>query len=75
MWAEVALMRSSSLDRRQTRILERVVNSESSPASLVWLAGRSLRPIWGANEAFGRELLLLSSVAWVRALKLRSCRL
>jgi glycosyltransferase involved in cell wall biosynthesis len=72
MWAKVALMRSSSLDRRQERILRRVVNSDSSPASLFWLAGRSLRPIWGANEAFGRELLLLSSVAWMWSLKIRS---
>ena len=72
-WSRVLLMRSSgSLSRSQRRMLERIAASERSPLTLAWLAGRSLRPIWGANEAFGRELLVLSSALWGRALAARS---
>jgi glycosyltransferase involved in cell wall biosynthesis len=73
IWARVLLMRSAdSLSPRQKRILKRIANAYRSPVALVWLAGRSLRPIWGANEAFGRELLVLTSVLWGRALQVRS---
>jgi O-antigen biosynthesis protein len=72
IWARVLLMRSrDSLERRQRRILIRVANADRSPAALIWLAGRSLRPLWGGNEAFGRELLVLTSVLWRLALALR----
>jgi hypothetical protein len=73
IWARVLLMRSAdSLTPRQARILERVANADHSPLALVWLLGRSLRPLWGRNEAFGRELLVLSSALWGRALEVRS---
>jgi hypothetical protein len=73
IWARVLLMRSSeTLSRRQARILERVAKADRSPPALLWLLGRSLRPLWGRNEAFGRELLVLSSALWGRALELRS---
>jgi GT2 family glycosyltransferase len=73
IWARVLLMRSPhSLGRRQRRILEWIANADRSPAAVLWLAGRSLRPLWGANEAFGRELLILSSVLWAGALRLRT---
>lgn len=73
IWARILLMRSAgSLTKKQARILERVAAADRSPAALAWLAGRSLRPLWGANEAFGREILVLSSVLWGRALQARS---
>jgi O-antigen biosynthesis protein len=73
IWARVLLMRSrDSIEPSQRRVLERVVNADRSPAALIWLAGRSLRPLWGANEAFGRELLVLTSVLWRLALGVRS---
>jgi GT2 family glycosyltransferase len=73
IWARVLLMRSAdSLSPRQRRILRRVASADRSPLALVWLFGRSLRPLWGRNEAFGRELLVLSSALWGRALELRS---
>jgi GT2 family glycosyltransferase len=73
IWARVLLMRSAdSLAGRQSRILERVAHADRSLTSLVWLFGRSLRPLWGRNEAFGRELLVLSSALWGRALEFRS---
>ena len=44
--------------------------------SLAERAGLARRPVpaplWGANEAFGRELLILSSVLWGHALEVRS---
>jgi GT2 family glycosyltransferase len=73
IWARVLLMRSSdSLTRRQRRILERIANADRSSTAMLWLGARSLRPLWGANEAFGRELLVLTSVLWARALQVRS---
>jgi GT2 family glycosyltransferase len=73
IWARVLLMRSGdSMDARKRVVLERIVKADRSPAAAAWLLGRSLRPLWGANEAFGRELLILTSVAWARALRLRS---
>jgi glycosyltransferase involved in cell wall biosynthesis len=73
MWARLLLMRSSgSLTAGQRRVLERVIDARRSPAALAWLAGRSLRPLWGANEAFGRELIVLSSIIWQWALEVRS---
>ena len=72
IWARVLLMRDrGTLTRRQRRVLEHISESDRSPAALLWLAGRSLRPLWGANEAFGRELLILSSALWMRMLRLR----
>jgi GT2 family glycosyltransferase len=73
IWARVLQMRSpDTLTPRQARILERVAKVDRSPLALLWVLGRSLRPLWGRNEAFGRELLVLSSVLWGRALELRS---
>jgi GT2 family glycosyltransferase len=73
IWARVLLMRSAdSITRRQARILKRVARADRSPLALVWLLGRSLRPLWGRDEAFGRELIVLSSALWGRALELRS---
>ena len=73
IWAKVLLMRSAdSLSSGQSRILSRVVRAHRSPVALAWLAGRSLRPLWGANEGFGRELLVLSSALWGMALRFRS---
>jgi glycosyltransferase involved in cell wall biosynthesis len=73
IWARVLLMRSSdSLIPRQVRILERVAHADRSPLALLWLFGRSLRPLWGRDEAFGRELIVLSSALWGRALEIRS---
>jgi GT2 family glycosyltransferase len=73
IWARVLLMRSAdSLTPKQARILERVADADRSPLALLWLLGRSLRPLWGRNEAFGRELLVLSSALWGRALEARS---
>jgi GT2 family glycosyltransferase len=75
IWARVLLMRSAdSLTPAQARILARVAGADSSPPALIWLFGRSLRPLWGRNEAFGRELIVLSSALWGRALELRSGR-
>ena len=73
IWARVLLMRSpDTLTPRQARILRRVARADRSPLALLWLFGRSLRPLWGRNEAFGRELIVLSSALWGRALELRS---
>jgi glycosyltransferase involved in cell wall biosynthesis len=73
IWARVLLMRSAdTLTAKQARILERVADVERSPLALLWLLGRSMRPLWGRNEAFGRELLVLSSALWGRSLELRS---
>jgi hypothetical protein len=73
IWARVLLMRSpDSIAPRQARILKRVAAADRSPLALLWLLGRSMRPLWGRNEAFGRELLVLSSALWGRALERRS---
>ena len=73
LWARLLIARcGDSLDHRQQRVLARIADAERSPLALAWLAARSLRPVWGANEAFGRELILLSSVIWCRTRELRS---
>jgi GT2 family glycosyltransferase len=73
IWARTLLARcDASLDRRQRRVLQRVARAERSPTAVAWLAWRSLRPLWGANEAFGREVIVFSCAIWCRALELRS---
>jgi GT2 family glycosyltransferase len=73
IWARTLLARcETTLDARQRRVLSRVARVERSPVAKAWLAWRSLRPLWGANEAFGREVIVLSCAIWCRALELRS---
>lgn len=56
----------------QRRVLERV---SDSPSGMGWLAARSLRGLWGADETLGRERAILAGFAWRRvALARRQAR-
>jgi hypothetical protein len=75
IWSRVLLLRfDDRLTPRERRLLARMARAERSRLSMAWLALRSLRPLWGADEAFGRELIVLSSSLWCRLVDRRARR-
>jgi glycosyltransferase involved in cell wall biosynthesis len=67
--ATVVEMRGGDrIDRPKRRILRRIADR---PRGIAWLAARSARAWWGANETLGREQAMLAGLAWRRAVRLR----
>jgi glycosyltransferase involved in cell wall biosynthesis len=55
------------MTRRKRRAVHRLRSVESSPLGFAWLGLRSLRPLAGATETFGRERPLMLALGWRRA--------
>jgi glycosyltransferase involved in cell wall biosynthesis len=63
--ARVLLMRcGATLDRRNRRVLRRILRADRSPATMAWLALRPLRDRAGRDETLGAEHLLLRGIVW-----------
>lgn len=63
----LALRYPERWDQPVARRLRTIEGAERSPTALAWLAARSLRHLFGANETMGRERLILGAVLWRRA--------
>ncbi len=63
--AQVTLDRTEGrIDRRRKRQLERFIGSDRSLSSLLWLALRPLRRLWGHTETLGMERVLVRGILY-----------
>lgn len=60
------LRAADRMDPDKRRALRLLADAERSPAGVLRLMRRSLRPLWARNETLGRERVLLGGILWRR---------
>jgi glycosyltransferase involved in cell wall biosynthesis len=71
--ARLLLVRcGTQLNRRQRRVLLRVVAAARSPLALAWLACRPIRSLFGHNETLGIESVMARGILWRHLIVLRT---
>jgi glycosyltransferase involved in cell wall biosynthesis len=65
LWVRLLDLRCGDrIDPPKRRVIDRLLACERSPAGLAWLVARAARPLFGADETFGRERHVVRAVLW-----------